>query len=211
MGTDLCNGEYCGNTIICAMHTPITTLGNENVGVSIKDISVVAGKLAATFGCLDFPPYRYDDSNIVEYKDYHFYKNCPLKIKTDLGLVLFSVLCNVNYATVFVNTYFMEEIPQKFKFAYLQYYYLCDFIKALNYANGTQFYIDNSMKNKELRNCFAHYGLGQFMRDCDIVESDILKGLTKKAFNIDYISAKEQLYKCLNELCIQIKKEILNT
>lgn len=210
VGTDLCNGEFCGNTILCAMHTPIDTLGNKNVGVSIKDISIVVGKLAASFDCTDFPPYRYDDTNIVKYRDYHFYKNCPLKMKTDLGLVLFSILCNVNYVTVFVDTFFTEEIPQKLKFAYLQYYYLCDFMQDLNHVNGTQFYINNSLRNKEFRNCLAHYGLGQFLRECDIAENDALKGLTNKAFNMDYISTKELIYKYLNELCAQIKKVILN-
>ncbi|MGL4549237.1 hypothetical protein [Eubacterium aggregans] len=117
--TDLCDGEYCGNTIVCAMHTPITILGNKKVGVAIKDISIIAGKLAASLGCMDYHSYKYDDSNIVKYKEYHFYKNCPLKMKIDLGIVLFSILCNVNYATIFVNSYFIEEIPQKLKFAYL--------------------------------------------------------------------------------------------
>lgn len=47
VGTDLCDGEFCGNTIICAMHTPVVILGNKNVGITIKNISVIAGKLAA--------------------------------------------------------------------------------------------------------------------------------------------------------------------
>jgi len=53
-----------------------------------------------------------------------------------------------------------------------------------------------------------------FMNECDVVENDVLKGLTNKAFNEDYMSIKKQVYryiKYLNELCTQIKKEILNT
>lgn len=210
VGTDICNGEYCGNTIICALNNPMTTLGNKSIGIYIRNMSIIAGKLAAAFGCMDFPVYRYDDNNVVKYKDYHFFKNCPLKMKTNLGLVLFSVLCNINYATIFVDTYFVEDIPQKLKFAYLQYYYLCDFIKSLNDTNTTQFYINDSLKNTDFRNCLAHYGLGQVMKEEDIIEDDILKGLTDKIFNMDYILVKKLIYKYLGELCMQIKEEILN-
>lgn len=210
VGTDICNGEYCGNTIVCAMHTPIPILGNETVGMTIKELSIVAGKIAASVGCLEYPIFRYNDKIIVKYEDYHFYDKSPLKMKTELGLILFSILCDVNYATVFVNSYFTEEIPQKFKFAYLQYFYLCDFIKNLNRENGTDFHLNDSLRNREFRNCLAHYGLGQFMSECDIIEDDVLKGLTNKAFHLNYSETKELLYKYLNELCTQIKEAVLN-
>ena len=129
VGTDLCNGEFCGNTILCSMYIPIKTLGNENAGIWIKAMSVVAGKLAASFGCKEYPPYSYNESLTVTYKDYHFYRNSPLKMDNNLGFLLFSILCSINYTIEFIESYFLEEIPQKFKFAYLQYYYLCDFFK----------------------------------------------------------------------------------
>lgn len=49
--------------------------------------------------------------------------------KNNLGFVLFCILCNINYIIEFLDKYFVEEIPQKFKYAYLQYYYICDFIE----------------------------------------------------------------------------------
>ncbi len=208
VGVDKCNNEFCGNTIICSTHTPIAVLGNENAGISIKDLSVIAGKLAAYFGCLNFPPYRYNDNIVVKYDDYHFYKNCPLKLKTDLGFVLFSILCSINYTTVFIDKYFTEEIPQKFKFAYLQYYYLCDFIKEVNTYNGTNYYLNESLKNWKLRNCLSHYGLGQFLDEIDIIDNDILKGLTNKTFGMDYNTSKKLLYKYLNDLTERIKNDI---
>lgn len=209
VGTDLCNGEFCGNTILCALHTPITTLGNENAGIIIRDMSVIAGKLSSYFGCTDFLPYQYNDNLKVKYEDYHFYKKCPLKLKNDLGFVLFSILCNINYAIEFVDKYFVEEIPQKYKFAYLQYYYLCDFLTDLNAHNMTNFHLDTTLKNRDFRNCLAHYGLGQFLKEDDIIDNDVLKGLTNKAFNMDYNSAKELLYGYLRDLAEQIKNEIL--
>lgn len=104
--------------------------------------------------------------------------------------------------------YFIEEIPQKFKFAYLQYYYICDFIDELNIENNTSFFINNSLKNRKFRNCLAHYGLGQFLNDDDIIDDDILKGLTKKAFGMDYFTCKRILYGYLQDLIKQIKKYI---
>ena len=210
VGTDLCNGHFCGNTILCALYTPVDTLNNEEIGPWIRDISVVSGKLAGFFDCQNFPPYSYDDSILVKYEDYHFYKNCPLKVKTDLGFLLFSILCSVNYAIEFIERYFVEEIPQKFKFAYLQYYYLCDFIKELNAANGTTFYINDSMKDRSFRNCLAHYGLGQYLSESDLIDDDVLKGLTNKAFNMNYSDAKDKLYLYLTELTNQIEAEIFS-
>lgn len=209
VGTDLCNGKYCGNTILGAAHTPFQLFGREEAGSALKELSVVAGKLAAFFDCKSFPPYLYDDEkNIVEFKDYHFFNKCPLNEKTDLGVVLFSILCNINYVTVFINDYFVEEIPQKFKYAYLQYYYLCDFIKEINKNKGLKLNIDISLQNREFRNCLAHYGLGQYLGESDIISSDVLKGLTKKAFSLEYDEAKCQLYKQLNNLSHQIQNTI---
>lgn len=39
-------------------------------------------------GCKEFPLYKYNDNLIVKYKDYHFYKNSPLKMNNDFGSIL---------------------------------------------------------------------------------------------------------------------------
>lgn len=209
VGTDLCNGEFCGNTILCAMYIPIKTLGNSNRGLWIRDISVVTGKLAAFFECKEFPAYKYNDNLIVKYQDYHFYKSSPLKMNNNLGFLLFSILCSINYTIEFIENYFVEEIPQKFKFAYMQYYYLCEFVKSLNAQNNTKFYIDDCLCDRNFRNCLAHYGLGQYLNESEIIADDMLKGLTNKAFCKDYGYVKSQLYDMLKNLAEQIKATIL--
>lgn len=209
IGTDLFKGEFCGNTILCAMYAPIQTIGNDDIGEYFKSISEISGKLASHFDCTKFPIYTYDSDVIATYKDYHFYKRCPLKIKNDFGLLLFSIICSINYCTKFIEDFFVEEIPQKLKFAYLQYYYICDFITELNERNRTNFYIDDSMKNREFRNCLAHYGLGQYLNESELNSDDILKGLTQKAFNLDYLSTKNKLYSILDNFVIQLKNYVL--
>ncbi len=208
VGVDLFEGAFCGNTILCALYLPDKIWINDDIGPWIRDISVIAGKLAKFFECTAYEPYRFNLNAHVNYKDYHFYKKCPISNKTDLGFLLFSVLCSVNYAIKFINEYFVDEIPQKFKFAYLQYYYLCDFISELNLKNGTNLVINETLKDRSLRNCLAHYGLGQYMSEEDLQVNDPLKGLTIKAFNMDYFMAKEKLYLYLTELTDQIKKLI---
>lgn len=209
VGTDLCGDEFCGNTILCSLYIPIKTLENKNVGPWIRDMSIVAGKLAAFFGCKELPLYRYDDNHIVKYADYHFYNNSPLKMNDDLGFLLFSILCSINYVIEFIENYFIEEIPQKYKFAYLQYYYLCDFIKELNDQNKTCFDLDNCLCDRNFRNCLAHYGLGQYINEKEIIPYDTLKGLTNKAFGKDYLTSKSEIYKLLRNLVEQIKDAIL--
>ena len=209
VGVDYCNGIVCGNTILCAMYMPFDILGDEKIGLRIRDLSTFAGKLAAYFWNTDLVPFTYDDkNNIVKYRDYHFYRKSPMKLKNNLGFVLFCVLCSINYVTEFIDKYFVEEIPQKFKYAYLQYYYICDFLDELNNANNTNYYIDKTLKNRSLRNCLAHYGLGQFLKETEVNENDILKGLTEKAFKMDYFSCKELLYKYLQDLKKQIEEKI---
>ena len=209
VGTDLYNDIFCGNTILCSMYIPIKVLGIEGMGEWIRNISIVIGKLIGFYGGADLPVYRYNDDLVIGYEDYHFYKNSPLNMNNDFGFVLFSILCSINYVIEFIENYFIDEIPQKFKFAYLQYYYLCDFIEQVNVAKNTNFYIDNSLSHREFRNCLAHYGLGRYIIESEIISDDVLKGLTNKAFGKDYLTVKEELYKILKDLANQIGEMIL--
>lgn len=206
VGTDLYKGHFCGNTILTALYAPFDLLYDDHIGKLLYELAIVAGELAS-FSCGEnISSYAFKDIT-VRYKDYHFYNNCPLKYKSDADFVLFSIICSVNYVIEFLENYFVDEIPQKFKFAYIQYYYLCGFIKEFNEVNGTNYYINNSMKNRDFRNCIVHYGLGQYLTEDELFD-DTLKGLTQKAFELDYTEAKKQLYSYLKELVKQIESNI---
>lgn len=209
IGADIINNEYCGNTILCAMYSPVNLFKNQNAGEQLRDMAIIAGKIAGFLGCTLNTIYEYKSDMKVGYDDFHFYKDTPLKINNELGLVLFSIICTINYTIQFIENYFTDEIPQKFKYAYLQYYYLCDFIEDLNDKNNTNFYLNTTLKHTEFRNCLAHYGLGQFVTEKDIVEADPLKGLTQKAFGLNYFEAKEKLYCYLRDLVFEIKEYTL--
>lgn len=208
VGVDFCEGEFCGNTILCALYTPFSFLGNANAGIWMKNISVIAGELAGFFECNELPVYKYKTELNIEPRDFHFFNYCPLKKKSESAFLLFSVLCTINYIVCFIDKFFEEEIPQKFKFAYLQYYYLCDFVKEINIHNNFSLRLDNSLQDRKFRNCLAHYGLGQYLCEDEIIEDDILKGLTKKAFDMKYDEAKAFIYTELKSLTAQIKSVI---
>ena len=208
VGTDVFGEEYVGNTILCALYLPENPLTNKHVGVKIKELSVIAGKLVYFFKGNSNDSYMFNYGIKSKCIDYHFFNSCPLKNKTDFDFLLFSVLCSINYVIEFVDKFIDEEIPQKLKLAYLQYYYLCDFITDLNTNNGTHLYINDSLKNRDFRNCLAHYGLGQYLHVSDIIATDPLKGLTDKAFDMNYTETKEALYLYLSDLVSQIKEII---
>jgi len=64
------------------------------------------------------------------------------------------------------------------------------------------------MKDRSLRNCLAHYGLGQYLSENELIDDDVLKGLTNKAFSMAYFDAKDKLYFYLTELTNQIEEKI---
>ena len=76
IGTDLFMGKYCGNTILCASYNKFDCF-QEEVGPRLRDISVVAGKIAAELECDRFAPYRHSDEKAIA-PDYHFFLNSPL-------------------------------------------------------------------------------------------------------------------------------------
>ena len=103
VGTDLYNGEFCGNTILCSVYVPIKIYDNASVGPWIRNMSVVAGKLAAFYMGNNQKPYRYNKDVALKSKDYIFYDNSPLTMNNALGIVLFSVLCSINYVIEFID------------------------------------------------------------------------------------------------------------
>jgi hypothetical protein len=42
-------------------------------------------------------------------------------------------------------------------------------IKELNVQNNTSFYINNCLRDRNFRNCLAHYGLGQYISEAEII------------------------------------------
>lgn len=204
VGTDIYSNHYCGNTILCATYNPINPF-HKGKEYNLLTISIIAGKLAAFYGLPSLSAYKINTNIKLAYKDFHFFKNCPITMKNELGFVLFSILCSINYILEFIDKIVIAEIPIKFKSAYLLYYYLCGFIIDLNNTNSLNLKLNNSLYSTDLRNCLAHYGLKKYMSSDDIIQEDVLKGLTVKTFGKNYYETKELLFNSLKSLRNQIE------
>ena len=209
VGTDVVGEKFCGNTILCFVYAPYFKFSKEYEKF-LRDVFIVAGELAAQYGGTQMGVYAINPQTKFTYKDFHFFNDCPLKTNNFSDFVLFSVLCSINYVLLFVNKYFIDEFPAKLRFAYTLYYYLADFIKDANDKLSTTFHIDKKYLNQQFRNCMAHYGLGQVMKETDIIESDsMMFGLTDKFFSKSYFELKECIYSELQNLADQLEYYLL--
>lgn len=209
VGTDVCGGVFCGNTILCSVYTPFYQF-QESAGEYIRNMSKVTGRIADHYGCKNQPIYQYDKSLLFTYKDYHFFEYSPLKnsVNNIDGFCLFSILCTINYLILFLDKFFINEFPSKLRFAYIQYYYLLGILDEINHTLSTSFCMNDQWKNQDFRNCMAHYGLGQVLKPKDIIIDDLMGGLTQKIFGMDYMQIKNSIYSELQNLAYQIEKYI---
>jgi len=205
-GVDLQDDTFCGNTILCSVYIPFYEFDDEQYGKYIHETSVIAGKLASAYGGSNAQPYSINDALKFRYDDYHFFSKCPRGIKNYDDFLLFSVLCSVNFVRIFINQYLVDECPTKVRYAYLQYYYLTSLIPQINQKLATNFTINNQYKNDKFRNCMAHYGLGAAMNETDIIESDMLFGLSNKLLGMPYMKIKAAIYAELDAFSEQVTK-----
>lgn len=209
VGVDIYHGHFCGNTILCSYNFPNFQFGDPTFGSYLKRINQFGGKIIAELGGTSLPILRYNKHERITPKDYHFFEHCPLKTDAFDDFCLFSILCNINFVVEFLENFIESESVSIFKFAYLQYYYLCDLIKDIGLETGVVFELDSKYHDRKFRNCLAHYGLGQYLAAEDIVHDDPLKGLTFKAFGKDYDATKTEIYTVLRNLAQQIANHVL--
>jgi len=211
VGCDLHNNSYLGNTILCSLFTPFFDFDKDkyDYGEYVKNTSIIAGKLAATYRGLRFPNYCINSSMNFKYEDYNFFEKCPLKNNTIEDFALFSILCNINFIRIFIGQFFIEEFPSKLRLAYLQYFYLTKLIPEINLRLSTDFSLDLSLKNDKFRNCMAHYGLGVCMVESDIVEEDLMFGLTIRLMDKSYFEVKDAIFHELDTLAHQLESYLL--
>ena len=207
VGVDLYNEKYCGNTLLISLFLSEDIIFLKEYGEYIYQVSQIAGKYCRYLLGSDLRCYQSNKLDLST-KDYYFYYRCPLKMKNELGLVLFNILCSINFIITFLEDLFISDLPQKFKFAYLLYYYLCGFIQEVNEKNNLNLYVNDKLINRDLRNCIAHYGLGVVMEERDLKYNDPLFGLTNKTLNLDYPTSKEKVYKYLSDLAKEIETYI---
>lgn len=194
-GVDYYSSSICGNTILCKIYNePYTDDGVIWDRQRIYNITSIAGKLVRHYGGLQAPCFTMRTAFRSGTKDFHFPENTDIKIKEAIGFTLFSIFCSINYVIHFLNDIIIEEAPMKLRAAYLQYYYLVDLVEEMNKLMDTNFELNRKWHNVFFRNCMAHYGLGQSIKDSDVNKSDLLFGISIKYFNMGYEMFKQKIF-----------------
>ena len=207
VGIDVFEKKCYGNTVLIGLYIPSYKIG-ENTEY-IRDLSIVMGKLAKSYMPQNKSNiYKYNKNLTTKSIDINFFESKMFFDNSIDNLCCFSVLCAINFIVYFIENIFEEEIPQKLKYSYLLYFYLCRFVENINNEIGSNYIIDDTLCNQSFRNCIAHYGLGQVMKDDDIISGDLLGGLTNKIFNMNYYEVKDFICQELKKLGKQIEENI---
>ncbi|MGL5479159.1 MAG: hypothetical protein ACRDCB_09005 [Clostridium sp.] len=176
----------------------------------------------------------YENDNIV-IEEYNFLLfNTPTKIFNDKydkysSLLLFNILCSINFTLYFLDKILPKENQFYFRIKFSCYYSSISSLRLLinqvNCNNEIKTGVENYIKQIEdienfkysfgepskLRNCILHYKI----REEDIPKEDILYntpfyGLIEKYTKKDYFSFSKELDKNLRELSLILENWILN-
>ena len=178
-------------------------LGDSEYGPNLQDMAVIGGKYIPTFNALE--EYEVNTNLHFRYDDYGGFVKSPVGNKFSYRFVLFSILCQVNFVLYAVDQYIVPEISTKLRFAYILYYYLCDMLPQINAKLGTSFSLNRNFYSYEFRNAMAHYKIGVYLKPYEIVSDDPMYGMTNKAFNCSFYTAKKEIYSELMSLSKQLE------
>lgn len=201
-GVDVVDGEYCGNTILCAYYSALD-VHSPNVGNDIKNLSIVGGKYISSFNAIK--EYNTNNNMTFSDKDYGGFFKSPVGNNFSYKFVLLSILCEINFVLLCVDKYILEECSTKLRFAYLRYFYMTKIISEINKEHSTSFSISPKWCSDKFRNAMAHYKIGVSLKPDEIIYDDIFYGLTQKYFNCDYFTVKKAIISELFSLAEQIK------
>lgn len=207
-GADLANGQYCGNTILCAFYSPQYKFDNSpsQYGEYIKQMAEIGGKNIAVFGATK--EYLTDPSMLFDCVDYGGFIKSPVGNEFSDKFVLFSLLCQIQFALLCIDKFITEECTAKLRFLYLQYYYSVPVIKEYNIKTGANIHIDSSWISDKFRNTMAHYKVGVALKTNEIIIHDPFFGLTQKFFSCNYFTLKSAIKTILESVAQQIKEQL---
>lgn len=204
-GADLTeDNHFCGNTILDALYLPGYDYTDSNYGPNLRDMAVIGGKYIPVFDAME--AYTINGNLHFRYQDYGGFIKSPVGNKFSYRFVLFSILCQVNFVLRAVDQFVVPDVPTKLRFAYILYYYLCDILPQINETHDTSFTLDRGFCLKDFRNAMAHYKLGVFLKEHEILPEDPMFGMTQKAFATDFYETKRKIMGELSSLACQLEK-----
>lgn len=206
IGVDTVNGLAYGNTILYGAFIPGFSYKTFD-GKTIKSYAQIAGVYTRLFDALW--EYSVNDSYRFSFKDYGGLSILPFGNNFNDDFVIFSLLCQIRFILYCVNEYILDECSTKIRFTYILYYYLTTFIPEISIEkNGINFHIGNEYANRNFRNAMAHYGIGPALNENEIIEEDILFGLTEKILGVTTAEMHNAVLEELGELEIQLARHL---
>lgn len=201
-GVFYCNSIPCDNTILDQIVTPSFSFG-EKLGENIKKMAVIGGEYIACFDA--FEPYNINAEAIFSSKDYGGIVKSPFGNKYNYKFLLFSILCQINFIVYAIDKFIVDETSTKLRFAYILYYYLLKFLPDMKKHLNIDIIINNKYFLDKFRNAMAHYKLGVALKENEMIDSDIMFGLTQKYFFEDYTTVKNNIITELDNAGKQIQ------
>ena len=224
-GTYLSNNKYIGNTYLYNWYYGCSRkkeIGNMDI---IREKSYKIGEiLGSTLQILgeffdkDSKKILLDNKLEISYKDYNL-SNRSSKIfnntyDKDITLILFNILCSINFVLYFLNNILPKDNFLYFRIKYNCYYYsmyslnkIIDYNKINKYDSYTleskinKLKIEDRIVRNRFRNCMSHYQVTNYDLEEDEILLDVpFYGLIEKYFGKDFNSLNREIYEKLTEL-----------
>ena len=145
---------------------------------------------------------------VFSISDYGGFEKSPIGNKFSYRFLLFTIYCQINFIIKCIDDFIESEISTKLRLSYILYYYLLKILPDINTKYNCDFKMSNKYNSDIFRNAMAHYKLGVLLKEDEIVENDIMFGLTQKCFGADYSSVKNFIVQELKDLSNDIKETL---
>lgn len=196
------NGEYCDNTILDSCYVPFYEYDKDD-GEFYKQMMIIGGKYLACFNATEAYPIKTD--YVFSISDYGGFVKSPVGNEFSYRFLLFTIYCQINFIIKCINDFIESEISTKLRLSYILYYYLLKILPDINTKYNCDFKISDKYNSDIFRNAMAHYKLGVLLKEDEIIETDIMFGLTQKCFGTKYITVKDFIIEELKKLSNDIK------
>lgn len=196
------NEEYCDNTILDSYYTPFYEYGKDN-GEFYKQMSIIVGKYLACFNATESYPIKTEC--VFSTSDYGGFVKSPVGNEFSYRFLLFTIYCQINFVIKCIDEFIDGEISTKLRLSYILYYYLLRILPDINTKYNCDFKMSDKYNSDVFRNAMAHYKLGVLLKEDELVENDIMFGLTQKCFSEDYLSVKDFIVEELKKLSNDIR------
>ncbi len=194
----------------------------EALGQFVGNIELATAEIAQyEMRCFNrvFPTVQLKDYNIGKMKTALFND----ELDKDCTLLLFNLLCAVNFVTVYMKEILPETNSFYIRMKYIIYYFVASSLERLiryteqnkNLCTGISAYQDEiitqpSLKNIKFCNCMRHYGITEADLPADHINlSEPLVGLIQYHFNMDSQKFVRQLDGLLHRQTVLLSQWVL--